>query len=110
LYLNLTIAVAANFRPARYVEGLKFLSQAVHCLHQTSVIDKTVSANMPSGISKLLIDIENTSLPEESNLWGILGGKYLPSVLYKVRMLTMDSNSIIGHESPVASPERMVGG
>ena len=52
LYLNLFVAVAANFRTNRYPEALNFLSHAIFCFQQTPVIDQTVHANMPAGIEK----------------------------------------------------------
>jgi hypothetical protein len=30
-----------------------------------------------------------------NHLWGILGGKYLPSVLYKIRRVTVDEEATI---------------
>jgi hypothetical protein len=33
--------------------------------------------------------------PEQlNNIWGCLGAKYMPSVVYKVRMLTYNNNTI----------------
>jgi hypothetical protein len=109
LYLNLFVAVAANFRTSRYLEALNFLSHAILCFQQFPVIDHTNQANMPAGISKLILDIENTSLAEESNLWGILGGRYLPSILYKVRMLTVVDSSTIRQINTVGEPNYSVG-
>ena len=32
-------------------------------------------------------------------MWSILGGKYFPSVMFKVRQVTMDENAIISESS-----------
>jgi hypothetical protein len=37
----------------------------------------------------------NLSFQEQNNLWGSMGAKYVPSVLYKVRMVTIDEGSIV---------------
>lgn len=109
LHLNLYIFIAANFHPARYVEALSFLSMAVQCLQENAVIDRSVVADMPAGLDKLILDIVNTDLNEVSNLWSILGGKYLPSVFYKVRMLSISADSVLARVNPASAPESNIG-
>jgi hypothetical protein len=41
------------------------------------------------------IEPVNLSFHELSNLWGILGGVYYPSILCKIRALTIDEQEII---------------
>lgn len=105
LHLNLYIYIAANFHPARYSEALYFLSLAIQCLQECPIIDRSVVADMPKGLDKLVLDIENTDLNEVSNLWGILGGKYLPSVFYKVRMLTLQTEGVVSRIHPASTPQ-----
>jgi len=38
-------------------------------------------------------------------LWGSLDGKYLPSILYKVRMVTFDTGEIVGRVPTVGEPK-----
>lgn len=109
LHLNLYIFVAANFHPNRYAEALSFLSMAMQCLQENPVIDRSLVGDMPAGLERLTVDIENTDLNAVSNLWGILGGKYLPSVFYKVRMLTVSTENIVGRVHAATAPERSVG-
>jgi hypothetical protein len=35
------------------------------------------------------------SFEQVNHLWSILGGKYLPSVLYKIRQITLDEEATI---------------
>ncbi len=109
LYLNLHVAVAANFRSARYKDALNFLSHAILCFQQTPIIDRSVQADMPPAIDKIVIDIENTEMNEASNLWGILGGKYLPSILYKVRMLCVTPEGVRSRIIPATTPDPAIG-
>jgi hypothetical protein len=32
-----------------------------------------------------------------NNLWGILGSKYLPSVMYKLRMISISEEFVLGN-------------
>lgn len=105
LHLNLHIFVAANFRTQRYEDALAFLSAAILCIQEASIIDRSIEPDMPAEIDRLILEIENTDMNAASNLWGIMGGKYLPSVFYKVRMLCMDPSNVTSRILPASAPE-----
>jgi len=42
---------------------------------------------IPSSVEQLNFELYSLSFEQSNHLWGILGGKYLPSVLYKVRLV-----------------------
>lgn len=109
LYLNVHISIAANFHGNRYVEALSFLSMAIQCLHENPVLDRYIVPDIPVGLEKLILEIENTDLNEVSNLWGMLGGKYLPSIFYKVRMLTIRPEGTVARVHAASSPQTLVG-
>jgi hypothetical protein len=58
------------------------------------VIDRVNSPDLDDRIEKLILDIENTPPQAMSNIWGVLGGRYLPSVLYRVRMVAVGGEEI----------------
>jgi hypothetical protein len=47
------------------------------------------SPGLPAGVEKLVLDLNTLSFQDMNNLWGILGSKYLPSVMYKIRMISI---------------------
>ena len=49
---------------------------------------------MPAGISQLSIDIANLKVEEIGQLWGNLGGRYVPSVMFKVRSVIIDAGLV----------------
>lgn len=105
LFLNIYLMVAANFTGANYPEALKFLSLVIGYFHRQPVIDHANSPDLDQGIDKLVLDIENTPPQAMSNIWGVLGGRYLPSVLYRVRMVAVGGGDVRGRVSPVMAPE-----
>lgn len=105
LFLNIYLMVAANFTGANYPEALKFLSLVIGFFHRQPVIDHANSPDLDQGIDRLVLDIENTSPQAMSNIWGVLGGRYLPSVLYRVRMVAVGGDDVRGRVSPVTAPE-----
>jgi len=101
LFLNLYVMVAANFESSHYTEALKFLSHAVGFFQRQPVFDHQITPDLDTRIDKLALDIENLNVQDLSSLWGVLSGKYLPSILYKVRMVTFDSGDIRSQQTPV---------
>lgn len=102
LYLNLYLMLSANFGAGNYTEALKYISMAIAFFQQRSLFDQHNSPGMDSRIERLVLDIENLAIPDLNNLWSLLGGRYLPSMFYKVRMVAVDANAITG-QLPVIS-------
>lgn len=89
VFMNLYVMLASNFKNSNYAESLKYLSKAIGFLQDHALFDRTNSPDMPIGLEKLCLDMENLSFQDLNSLWGTLGGKYVPSVLYKVRTVAL---------------------
>lgn len=105
VHLNLYVMLAANFGGSNYPEALKMISAAILFFQKNPVFDHHSSPGLRRDIEKLILDIENMGRQDMANLWGVLGGKYLPSVLYKVRMVSFDSQDIQAMEPTISRPE-----
>ena len=44
-------------------------------------------------IEKLIVEMISLTFEQQNHMWGTLGAKYLPSVLYKVRMLVVQRSA-----------------
>jgi len=55
---------------------------------------------------KIIFDQYSMTFEQLNHLWGILGGKYLPSVLYKVRLICVFVDEDKEPESTISSIER----
>lgn len=91
IFLNLHIVLAANFKANHYEESLKYLSKAVGFFQDHNVFDRTSFPDLATGLEKLVLDVENLNLQEMSNLWSLIGCKYVPSIMYKVRTVALGS-------------------
>lgn len=105
VYLNLSVMLAANFSGSNYAEALKFISKAIAFFQMQPVFDKQSSPDLDSRIDKLVLDIENLNIQDLSNLWGLLGGKYLPSVYYRVRMVTINPDNVLAQVPLATRPQ-----
>jgi hypothetical protein len=105
VYLNLLVMCAANFSGGNYPEALKFLSSAIAFFQSHQVLDQHNAPGLDARLERLVLSIENLSSSEMHSLWGIHSGRYLPSVLYRVRMISLDGQHIMGRDSSVRSIE-----
>lgn len=93
--LNLYIMVAANFSAGNYNEGLKILSHAIGFFQKHPVFTRHNIADMDPMIGKLIFSIENLSVKDLSSLWSVISNKYVPSVLYKVQVLAIETDAVV---------------
>jgi hypothetical protein len=92
--LYLYLLLSANFQQSNYEEGLNVLSAAISFFQYTSVFNHHNTPDLHDNIEKLVFEMVNLNVQELSQLWGIQGGKYLPSVLYKTRMVTISEDIV----------------
>lgn len=107
--LNLQVMFAACFDAKRHVEALRLISAVVAFFQSRPVFDHQNTPDLDFRIDKLALDIQNLGFHELSNLWGLLGGKYLPSVLYRVRMVSIDAGHTFAEVGRVSQPQVGVG-
>ncbi|HTA63760.1 MAG TPA: Pvc16 family protein [Bacteroidia bacterium] len=87
LNMSLEVLFAANFSAGNYAESLKFISTTLSFFQSNLVFQKTNYPNMPQNIDKLELELINLS-PEDTNyIWSTLGVKYMPSLMYKVKLM-----------------------
>ncbi len=59
---------------------------------------------MAKGLNQISCEINNLSEDTNSHLWGIHGGRYVPSVHYKMRLVAIDSKAITGEDYAIRAP------
>lgn len=91
LALTVHVMLAASFRGERYATGLALLSDAIGFFRDRPVLSGANDPGLDDTIEQLTLALEPLSLAELSSLWGVLGGRYLPSVLYRVRLVVRSS-------------------
>ncbi|MDQ3112441.1 MAG: DUF4255 domain-containing protein [Bacteroidota bacterium] len=113
LKLNLYILVSANFAAGVaggttnvtgiYGEGLKQLSYVIRFFQGKYVFTPDNSPALQLPITKLVVELYSSSFEQQYNFWNVVGAKYLPSVLYKVRMLTYQEKRLLDSQQPITS-------
>lgn len=94
VYLNLYLLVSANYDSGNYLEALKMLSTVIGIFQANTYFTKQKNPEMESPVEKLTLEIFNLPINELSHIWSGIGAKYVPSILYKVRMITIQEGLI----------------
>lgn len=103
LYLNLYILFALNRNT--YAQSLEGLSHIIQFFQFQNVFTPVTHPALDGKIEKVVVDLYSLNFEQINHLWSTMGGKYLPSVLYKVRQITIDENVVISEGSFIKEVE-----
>jgi hypothetical protein len=90
LFLNLYMLVSANRN--NYSQSLTWLGHILQFFQFQNVFTPLTHPSLDSRILKLIVELYSLNFEQTNHLWSTLGGKYLPSVMYKVRRVTLDED------------------
>jgi len=85
LNIDLHVLFSASFN--NYTESLKFIASTISFFHSKTVFTRQNSPSLAPNIEKLMVEVEPANLEQNNFLWSMLGCRYTPSVLYRVRMI-----------------------
>ena len=88
LNLNIFILLSSSFAH-NYAEGLRFLSESIRFFQAKPVYTPQNSPGFPRELERLSIEMVSLNIQDLQNLWSSMGGRYLPSAFYKMRMITL---------------------
>lgn len=96
--LHIYFAVSCLFNEHTYTQALTFLSAVIQFFQNKYAFTRDNTPQLDKNIGKIIFEIENYSSQDISHIWGIIGAKYVPSVIYKMSVINYtsdDVNSII---------------
>lgn len=97
--LNIYFFICANFD--NYDTGLRYLSAAIEFFQNKSLFRTEDTPALNPAIKRLTIELISLNFEEQNHLWGAIGAKYLPSVMYRARLLTIQAGMATDEQSPV---------
>jgi hypothetical protein len=92
VHLNLYLLFSFEFQT--YENSLRHLSNTIGLFQEKRVYtaeNASPGNPFPAGLEKLVFEIHNMNFEALNNLWGVMGGAYFPSVVYKVRMVRIQT-------------------
>ncbi|HSR39003.1 MAG TPA: DUF4255 domain-containing protein [Phnomibacter sp.] len=88
IHLNLYALFAVAH--SNYPIALQTLATIIQCFQSQRVFDAGSHPGMDPALEKISLDLFTLNFEQVNHLWSTLGGKYLPSVLYKVRVVGIE--------------------
>jgi hypothetical protein len=93
-HFNLYLMFLANFPDPNYTESLRYISLVLEFFQGNQYFDRGNLPMLSSNVEKLSFEFVNFSLDELNSVWSLMGLKYMPSAVYKVKLLTFSNNLI----------------
>lgn len=103
--LSFNIDMLVSARCNKYEESLKLMSDAVLYFQANSYFDHSTHPGLSSEIQKISLSVLDMPYQDLSHLWGMLGGKYIPSVVYRARTVIFDADQVKEFVPRVSSHE-----
>lgn len=100
VYINIYVMVTAHFTD--YSTALVHLGTALEFFQNKPYLDKyniLPAHSWPSKLENIVFDWHNLEIDKLNQLWGIHGGTYHPSFLFRVRLL-----KVLHQEAPKNGP------
>ncbi|OGQ94548.1 MAG: hypothetical protein A2521_05100 [Deltaproteobacteria bacterium RIFOXYD12_FULL_57_12] len=101
LRLNLYILIAANFK--HYDQALKYISYVLTFFQAHPLFTSDEYPALTPTIGRLTMELQSLSFEQLNQVWAFVGGKQLPSVIYKVRMVALQDKAQAAIQPPLTT-------
>ncbi|MCE9667741.1 DUF4255 domain-containing protein [Myxococcus stipitatus] len=99
LKLNLHILYAARF--THYDQALRYLAHVLTFFQAHPSFTPEAYPGLDARIEKLTAELQSLSYEQVNQVWAFIGGKQLPSALYKVRMVLLQDAARTSIQQPL---------
>ncbi len=97
--VNLYLLFVANL--GNYGEAVKGLDLVMSFFQHRPAFDYASIPALADRKGRMLFELHSMSFEQVNHLWGALGGKYMPSVLYKVGLVDVRDRQLEAEVPPV---------
>lgn len=92
--LLLNIYILFSFNLTEYTESIKWLSYIMQFFQFQPSFNQITHPELEKyKIEKLVVELYSMNFEQINHLWSVSGGKYMPSVMYKVKQLVLDEDA-----------------
>lgn len=101
--LNLVVMFAARLK--KYTDTLRYLSHVIAFFQSHPSFTPDEFPGLDSRIEKLTVEMLPYGPEQLNQTWAYIGTKYLPSVVYRIRMVALQDVEPMGIGQPITSIE-----
>lgn len=106
LKINLQLLFAV--RHSKYEHALRYLSYVLMFFQANPAFTRSGFPGLDAGIERLSIEMLTYGPEQLNQLWAYVGAKYLPSAIYRVRLVLLQDSQPDSIEAPVSTLETVV--
>lgn len=88
IFVNLYILIASNL--SGYNDSLKAIAYIMQFFQSQNFFTPLTHPGLDNRITQMNVDLFSLNFEQINHIWSTLGGKYLPSVMYKLRQLKIE--------------------
>lgn len=99
MHFNVYLMFIANFPDPNYLESLRFISIVLEFFQGIRVFDRSNTPMLSANVEKIAFEYVNLDTEAVRNIWGMIGLKYMPSLIYKLKLLSF-TNDLIREDFP----------
>ena len=99
--ININLFVLFTAFSSEYETSLGIISDVIGFFQSKPLFNKANTPSIDNNIEKIIADLYTLSFEQQNYLWSLMGAKYMPSVIYKLRMLSIDEQLIKDKVKPV---------
>lgn len=103
LKLNLHVLYAARF--TQYDQSLRYLSHVLTFFQAHPSFTPEAYPGLDARIEKLTAELQSLNYEQLNQIWAFIGGKQLPSAIYKVRMVLLQDTAQTAIQQPLTQLE-----
>jgi len=99
LLLHLHVLVVANF--TNYEEALRYLSRVLTFFQAHPTFTPDQYPGLDPRIEKLVVELQTLSYEQLNQMWAFVGGKQLPSAVYRIKLVALQDTTPLAIEPPI---------
>ncbi len=85
-----------------YIESLRALASVIGFFQANNTLNHQNTPSLDNRIDKLVFELVNQNMQELNYTWSMQGNRYLPSVMYKARMILIQEGQVQGFPGSIA--------
>ncbi len=97
--INIYLLIVAN--RSKYDEAMKAIAHVISFFQFQPSFDYAAIAGLEEREGRISFDLFSMTFEQQNHLWGLLGGKYMPSVMYKVGLMDIYDGQVEAEVPPV---------
>lgn len=95
IYLNVYLVFAVNPDDGNYKDAIRLLSHVITFFQGKNEFNTTNSPGLDPELNSVSMNLYSLPIEQQNYLWSGLGTKYLPSVLYKMRLVKIKDGRVL---------------